>query len=157
MKRQAMRNWRVKRLDESIVMSGIFVLSIWLLANPKINGDELIVLFVCTTTFIHFCSKIVKSRKLEDEQKYISKKINSKIDQAILSMYSSGLSLRFANDNIYLFKTRNIILPNAHFLLKDCKDHCTLMGHDDELIILKDVWDLKNELSNKVKKCSSNQ
>jgi hypothetical protein len=149
MKKQTIWNWRVKRLDESIVMGGAFALFIWFFSNTKISGDEFILIFICGTIFIHFCSKIAKSRKLEDEQKYKSKKINQKIDNAILSMYSSGLSLRFANDHMYVFETKNVVLPNAHFLLKDCKDHCTLIGHDDELIILKDIWDLKNESKNK--------
>lgn len=149
MKKQTIWNWRVKRLDESIVMGGALALFIWFFNNTKINGDEFILIFVCATIFIHFCSKIAKSRKLEDEGKYISKKINQKIDEVILTMYSSGLSLKFANNNMYVFKTRNIVLPNTHFLLKDCKAHCTLMGHDDELIILRDMWDLKNESKNK--------
>ena len=131
-------NWQIKRLDESIIMGLILTFFAgwcsWFKEDEfKLNDEQLIYVFLFTTLVLHFLGKLMNSRKLTDEGRYIERKLAGSINDTIKLMFNSGLVLKNINQNIYFFKTRNIILPNdSFFLVKDCGDHCSVIGHQDE-------------------------
>jgi len=131
-------NRQIKRLDESILMGLILTVFAswcsWFKEDEfKLNDEQLIYIFLFGTLILHFLGKLMHSRRLADEGRYIDQKLAGKINDAIKLMLNSGLVLKNINQNMYFFKTKNIILPNdSFFLVKDCGDHCSTIGHQDE-------------------------
>jgi len=142
--------WQIKKVDESILMGTIWTVFIgwssWFKADElKFNDEGYIAIFLISTIIIHFMKKLIDSKRLAEEEKYIVQKMPFNISSAILLMYRSGLILKTANQNIYLFKTRNIVFPNDWFLLMDYNDHCTLMGDRGEFKRLRINVDLSEK------------
>jgi hypothetical protein len=139
--------WQIKKVDESVVIGMVWTVFIgwcsWFKADEfKFNDEGYIAIFLISTIIIYFVRKLVNSKVSAEEEKYIVQKVPGNISSAILLMYRSGLILKTANQNVYLFKTRNLVLPNDSFLVMDCNDHCTLIGDQSEFKRLRINLDL---------------
>ena len=114
----------------------VFCLCLSYFAEPRIDHVIKAFLFLGATILVLI---------FQIENQYREQTYECNINELILAMYSNGLVLSTLGNNLYIFKSNNMVLPNNHFVIKDYIEYCSILGRKGALRRLQYSLDLSKK------------
>lgn len=116
---------------EKSVFFGLLMVGVFLLTGA-VSGDSLIGVFIIAATIFYF--RTVSTRKLISRS---SSRFDCSISYFFEIAVTVGFDLTKWSNNIYIFKTRHLLLPNHQIMVRDCKEYCEVSGKLTALELLR--------------------
>jgi hypothetical protein len=132
-KRHFFSNRSIKTFDESLVVGLVLSSLLWLFSTTKFSSTLFCYIFLGTTIFTLVLYNLFFAKTIKKNFQYVEKKFETTIKDLTLAMYRNGLVLSYCGSDVYVFKTNNKVLPNYHFIVKDCIEYCSILGQCDSL------------------------
>ena len=115
-------------------VSDIYSIYLMLLISSLFIFDDMttvkLYIFIILSCFVFLTSRTVHKiyvRFFGYNTQIIQCQFHSNIDDLIVFLYTSGFKLKQKIDNIYWFRTQNIISLDEYLLVKDHADICILL------------------------------
>lgn len=116
---------------EKSVLFGLLTVAIFLLTGA-VSGDSLIGVFTIAATIFYF--RAASTRKL---MSHSSIRFDCSLSYFFEIATTVGFDLIKWSNDIYIFKTRHLLLKNHQIVVRDCQGCCEVSGKLTALELLK--------------------
>lgn len=117
-----------QKLDKVAIDAIILTIIVLFVITPTPNGAVSLSIFLIAIFITYFYQKIFHSKSFKELVRYGAGEFQGDIDSLILAFAEAGLFLDKQVGDRYIFKSRNFIVPNTNFIVKELQDNCLVIG-----------------------------
>ena len=117
-----------QKLDKIAIDAIILTIIILFVITPTPNGAVSLSILLIATFITYFYEMIFHSKSFKELVRYGAGEFQGDIDSLILAFADAGLFLDKQVGDRYIFKSRNFIVPNTNFIVKELQDNCLVIG-----------------------------
>ena len=115
-------------MDEALIVTIIIVAFAVIASKESVGFIELLWLGILSFVTIIILQRFVLEGGVVEGFRFSCFRYGGDMDEVILKCMSEGLYPAGEYKDRYIFKSRNILLPNTQLIAKDCGDHCYIIG-----------------------------
>ena len=117
-----------QKLEKVAIDAIVLTIIILFVITPTPNGAVSLSIFLIAIFITYFYQKIFHSKSFKELVRYGAGEFQGNIDSLILAFAGAGLFLDKQVGDRYIFKSRNFIVPNTNFVVKELQDNCLVIG-----------------------------
>jgi hypothetical protein len=129
-----------QKLDKALIDGIVLTIIILSVITPTTNGAVSLSILISAIFVMYFYEKIFNSKSFKELARYGAGEFQGNIDSLILAFAEAGLFLDKQVGGRYIFKSRNFIVPNTNFIVKELQDNCLVIGSQRDVRNLEEFF-----------------
>jgi hypothetical protein len=129
-----------QKLDKALIDGIVLTIIILSVITPTPNGAVSLSILISAIFVMYFYEKIFNSKSFKELARYGAGEFQGNIDSLILAFAEAGLFLDKQVGGRYIFKSRNFIVPNTNFIVKELQDNCLVVGSQRDVRNLEEFF-----------------
>jgi len=129
-----------QKLDKALIDGIVLTIIILSVITPTPNGAVSLSILISAIFVMYFYEKIFNSKSFKELARYGAGEFKGDLDSLILAFGGAGLFLDKQAGDRYIFKSRNFIVPNTNFIVKELQDNCLVIGSQRDVRNLEEFF-----------------